>query len=118
MKQISNSMLSVMGIVIGWLFGFYSISTFVGYLMANAVYIYIYIYIYSHLKVDFNNITDSDNPVARVCLRNMPFSHGDSLFPPRLFLYTWHSLICKGTPRVRITSCKIIKYKSDCVSPF
>ena len=26
----------------GWLFGFYSISTLIGYLMPNPIYIYIY----------------------------------------------------------------------------
>ena len=33
--------------MVDWLFGFYDISTFVGYLMPNSVYIYIYIYIYT-----------------------------------------------------------------------
>ena len=32
--------------LVGWLFGFYGISTFVGYLTQNSAYIYIYIYIY------------------------------------------------------------------------
>ena len=37
------------------------------------------------LNVDFNNVTDSDNPIARVCLRNTP-CFKSFLFPPRLFL--------------------------------
>ena len=37
------------------------------------------------LKVDFNNVTDSDNPVACVCLRNTPCFKSFP-FTPRLFL--------------------------------
>ena len=33
---------------VGWLFGFHGISTLVGYLTPNSVYIYIYIYIYMY----------------------------------------------------------------------
>ena len=33
---------------LGWLFGIYGISTLVGHLTPNSVYIYIYIYIYTH----------------------------------------------------------------------
>ena len=37
------------------------------------------------LKVDFNNVNDSDNPVARVSLRNTP-CFNFLPFPPWLFL--------------------------------
>ena len=37
------------GRLVGWWFGFYGISTFVGYLMPNSVYIYIYIYFQSKI---------------------------------------------------------------------
>ena len=39
------------------------------------------------LKVDFNNITDSDNPVARVCLHNTPFFAALSVPSTALFIH-------------------------------
>ena len=47
-KEFKNSFYDF----VGWLVGFYSISTFTGYLLAHSVYIYIYIYIYSHPQTD------------------------------------------------------------------
>ena len=39
------------------------------------------------LKVDFNNVTDSDSPVACVCLRNTPFFHTSPFCPWLFFIH-------------------------------